>query len=121
MHDVTSNPLLLSPNRSSNLLSLDGKFPGGKMCLLLLLLLRHSAGILLRQRTTDRSSLLGSQVEGQVLLLGVEQAQLVALVGIDDGQGAGDGFAEVVSVRKGIIRWLVLCSPSQDHPWCECG
>lgn len=72
------------------------------MCLLLLLLLRHSAGILLRQRTADRSGLLGSQVERQVLLLGVEQAQLVALVGVDDGQGTGDGFAEVVSVRKVI-------------------
>ena len=52
---------------------------------LLLLLLRHPAGVLLAQSTTDRARVFGTQVEGKVLFLGVEEAQLVALVGVDDG------------------------------------
>jgi len=61
------------------------------------LLLRHSAGVFLAQPSSDGPGLLRSEVEREVLLLLVEQPELVALVGIDDGQDAGDGFAEVVS------------------------
>jgi hypothetical protein len=35
---------------------------------------------------------------------------LVALVGVDDGQGAGDGFAEVVSATKKRYTVLVFIS-----------
>lgn len=59
---------------------------------------------MLTQPPSNRSCLLWSQIERQVLLFGVEKAQLLALVGVDDGENAGDGFAEVVTVtRKGSV------------------
>jgi len=69
------------------------------MCLLLFLLLGDSAGVLPAQSSADRTCLLRSQVEWQVLLLLVEEAQLVALVRVDHSESAGDGFAEVMSER----------------------
>lgn len=78
-------------------LGFDGVFPHGEMCRSLLLLLGDSAGILLAQSAADGAGLLGSQVEGEILLLLVEETELVALVRVDDGEGAGDGFAEIVS------------------------
>jgi hypothetical protein len=65
--------------------------------LLLLLFLRHSACILLAQSPPDGASLLGSKVEREVLLAGIEFAESVALVGVDHSQAAGDRFAEVVT------------------------
>ena len=50
-----------------------------------------------RQTSPDRTSLLRSQIERQVLFLRVEETKLLALVGVDDGEDAGDGFAEVVA------------------------
>jgi hypothetical protein len=67
------------------------------MRLPLLLLLGDSAGILLAQSSADGAGLFRSQIEREILLLLVEEPQLVALVGVDDGQSAGDGFAEIVS------------------------
>lgn len=59
---------------------------------------------MLAQPPPNRSCLLWSQVERQVLLLGVEKTQLLALIGVDDGENAGDGFAEVVTVmRRGSV------------------
>lgn len=65
----------------------------------LLLLLGNSAGVLGAESPADGAGLLGSQVEGEVLLLGVVLAEGVALVGVDDGQGAGDRFAEIMAVE----------------------
>jgi hypothetical protein len=73
---------------------------------LLLLFLRHSAGILLAQSPPDGASLLGSEVEREVLLAGVELAEGVALVGVDHGQAAGDRFAEVVAELLVLVLWL---------------
>jgi len=67
------------------------------MRLSLLLLLRHPARIFLRQPSPDRACLLGSEVEWEVLLVLVEDPELRALVGVDDGQDFGDRFAEVVN------------------------
>lgn len=64
---------------------------------LLLLLLGDSAGILLAQSSSDGTGLLCSEIQREVLLLGVEESQLVSLVGVDDGQDAGNRFAEVMS------------------------
>lgn len=89
------------PSRDrTRLLRLHRILPRREMGDSLLLLLCHSTGILLGQSSTDRAGLLRSQVERQVLLALVEQAELVALVRVDDGQGPGNGFAEVVSVRS---------------------
>lgn len=71
------------------------------MSLSLLLLLGDPAGVLLAQSSADGASLLGSEVEREVLLLLVEQAELVSLVGVDDGQDSSDRLAEIVSVFGG--------------------
>ena len=60
------------------------------MHLPLLLLLGHSASILLAQSPPDSTSLFGSEVERKVLLAGVELSQRVSLIGVDHGQAAGD-------------------------------
>ena len=70
------------------------------MPLLLLLALGHSAGVLLGKCAAEGAGLLRSQVEGQVLLLLVEEAELVTLGGVDDGQDTGDGLADVVAVKS---------------------
>jgi len=57
---------------------------------MLLLLLSHPASILLRQPSPDRTGLLGSEVEWEVFLVLVEDSQLRALVGVNDGQDFGD-------------------------------
>ena len=44
------------------------------MCRLLLLLLRHDRRLMLAQPPPDRSGLLWAQIEGEVLLLCVEEA-----------------------------------------------
>jgi hypothetical protein len=50
---------------------------------------------------------LGPQVEGRVLLLLVEEPELGALCGVDDGEDAGDAFPDVVSARLGSV----VCAP----------
>lgn len=72
------------------------------MDLSLLLLLGDAAGVLLAQSATDGTGLLGSEVERKVLLLLVEQAELVSLVGVDDCEDAGNGFPKVVTVTERI-------------------
>ncbi len=58
---------------------------------------------MLAQPPPDRSGLLWAQVEGEVLLLCVEKAQLLSLVGVDDGEDAGDRFAEVgAALHRGL-------------------
>ena len=65
---------------------------------LLLLLLRHDPRLMPTQPPPDRPRLLGSQIEREVFLFRVEETELLALVGVDDGEDAGDGFAEVGAV-----------------------
>ena len=57
---------------------------------LLFLLFRHDRALVLAQAPPDRSGLLGAQVEGEVFLLLVEDAELLSLVRVDDGEDAGD-------------------------------
>lgn len=47
--------------------------------------------------------MLGTQVEREVFLVLVEEAELGALVRVDDGEDFGDGFAEVVAVVGEIL------------------
>lgn len=89
--------LATSLKTTHSCLGLDGILSLGEVSLSLLLLLGDSAGVLLAQLSADGASLLGSEIEREVLLLLVEQAQLVSLVGVDDGQDSSDRLAEVVS------------------------
>ena len=45
---------------------------------------------MLAQPPPDRAGLLSTQVEGKIFLLLVEEAELLALVRVDDGEDAGD-------------------------------
>ena len=83
------------------------------MCLLLLLLLRYSAGVFLAQSAADRTCLFRAQVEGQVFLLGIEEAQLVALVGIDDCEDPGNGFSEIMSAAL-LLAVVVLLKDGSE-------
>lgn len=101
------SPTLHAHPASLPLLRLDRVIPLREMPLPLLLLLRHPAGLLLGERAALGAGELGPQVEGQVLLLLVEDAELVALVGVDDGEDAGDVFADVVTAGKSSISMLL--------------
>lgn len=78
---------------------LDGVFALREVLLALLRLLQLSRGVLGGQATTDGTSLLGAEIEGQVLLVLVEQAHVVSLLGVDDGEDTGDRLAEVVAIK----------------------
>ena len=80
-----------------HLLGLDHVIPLREVPLPLLLLIGPRTSLVLSQRTAHGAGLLRAEVEREVLLLLVEDAQLVALVGVDDGEDAGDGFADVVA------------------------
>lgn len=56
----------------------------------LLRLLQGLAALVLRQTSPDGARLLWSEVEGEVLLVLVEEAELRALVGVDDCEDLGD-------------------------------
>lgn len=70
------------------------------MLLALLCLLQLSRGVLGGQAAADGTSLLGAEVEGKVLLVLVEQAHVVSLLGVDDGQDTGNGLANIVAIVK---------------------
>lgn len=70
------------------------------MDLALSLLLSDEGGLVLGESSADGTGLLGSEVEREVLLVLVEQTQLSALVGVDDGQDTGDRLAEVMAAKK---------------------
>lgn len=63
----------------------------------LLRLLQYALAVLLRESSPDGTGLLWSEVERKVLLVLVEETQLSALVGVDDGQDLSDGFADIVA------------------------
>ena len=76
---------------------LDSVFALREVLRALLRLLELPGGVLGGKTATDGTSLLGAEVEGHVLLVLVEQAELVSLLGVDDGQDTGDRLAEVVT------------------------
>ena len=78
---------------------LNGVFPLGKVDLLLPLSLRLLGGLVLGHTAADGTGVLGSEVEREVLLVLVEQAELRALVEVDDGEDASDGLADVLAVK----------------------
>ena len=85
---------------SKALRRLDGKGPLGEVRLALLGLEQGAGSILLGQPPADGASLLRSQVQGQVLLVLVEETELGALLGVDDGQDAGNRLADVTTTKE---------------------
>lgn len=91
------------------------------MRLSLLLLLGDAAGVLLGQSSANGTSLLGSEVEREILLALVENSELVALRCVDDGQYSGNRLAEIVSVKTSrstycFLRFIGLCSCLRLRP-----
>ena len=68
------------------------------MDLLLPLLLRLLVGLVLGHTAAQSTGVPGAEVEREVLLVLVEQAELGALVEVDDGENASDRLANVVAV-----------------------
>jgi hypothetical protein len=84
---------------------------------LLALLLCDKGSLVLGESSADGTGLLGSEVEREVLLVLVEETQLGALVGLDDGQDAGDGLAQVVAVK--ILSQLLFLIPLSQYFVCR--
>lgn len=63
---------------------------------------------MLAQPPPDGSGLLWAQVEREVLLLRVKDAELLSLVGVDDGEDARDRFAEVVTASHLRVRSAIM-------------
>ena len=61
-------------------------------------LLQHPRLILLRQPSPNSPRLLRSEVEREIFLVLVEEAELCALVGVDDSEDFGNRLAEIVAV-----------------------
>lgn len=93
-------PSLHSNGRYSDSTDLDGELALGEVGGALLGLVGDSAGLLLGQSPADGTGLLRAEVEGSVLLVLVEQAELGALLGVDDGKDASDRLADVVAVER---------------------
>ena len=84
--------------RSRRWTYLDSVLAQGEVRVALLGLLKSALGVLGRQTSADSAGGLGPQVEGLVSLVLVEQAELVALLDVDDGEDAGNGLAEIVAI-----------------------
>jgi hypothetical protein len=95
---------------------LDGVPPLGEVRLPLPLPLRLQRRLLLGQVAAHGARELGPQVEGRVLLLLVEEPELGALRGVDDGEDAGDAFPDVVSARAWVSRLASQCCRSATDP-----
>lgn len=77
---------------------LDGVLPLGEVDLALPLLLGGPGGLVLGEAAAEVAGELGAEVERGVLLVLVEQTQLGALVGVDDGEDTSNRLANVAAV-----------------------
>ena len=77
-----SSPSIFRQSKISTYL--DSILPLREMRRLLLLLLRHDRRLMPTQSPPDSPSLLRTQIKREIFLLGVEEAQLLSLVGVDD-------------------------------------
>lgn len=94
---------------------LDGVLPLGEVDLLLALLLRLEGGLVLGESAAEGTGEAGSEVKRSVLLVLVEQTELGALVGVDDGENASDRLANVVAVEPQQISIPV---PKYNFSYC---
>lgn len=74
---------------------LNGVLPLGEVDLALALALGGPGSLELGETTAELTGELGAEVQRNVLLVLVEQTQLGALVGVDDGENASDRLANV--------------------------
>lgn len=81
---------------------LNSKVPLGEVDLLLLLLLGDEGSFVLGQASPDSTGLLWAEVKRQVLLALVEDAELLPLVEVDDGEDTGDRLADVVAAENSV-------------------
>jgi hypothetical protein len=88
--------LLFIQNRGR--LSLDSKLALREVSKLLLLSDSLLAGLVLGQTATDGAGLLGTEIQGSVLLALVEQTKLVTLGLVDDSQDTGDSLASSTTI-----------------------
>jgi hypothetical protein len=77
---------------------LDGIFPLGKVSRPLLRLQQGLLALVLAQASSDGTGLLRSEVEGEVFLVLVEEAELCSLVGVDNCEDLGDGLSDIMAI-----------------------
>lgn len=66
----------------------------------LALLVGGLSALVLGKTATDLTGELGAEIERKVLLVLVEETQLSALVGVDDGENASDRLANLAAKMK---------------------
>lgn len=79
---------------------LDGVLPLGEVDLALALALGGPGSLELGETAAELTGELGAEVQRDVLLVLVEQTQLSALVGVDDGENASDRLANFGAVNE---------------------
>lgn len=70
------------------------------MCLLLLLFGGLQARFMSGQSPSDGTGLLWAEIKRKILLALVENAELVALLGVDDSENLSDGLAYVMDLSE---------------------
>lgn len=95
------NPIPLVPCPGLPELSyLNGVLPLGEVDGTLAELVGGLGTLVLGETAADLTGELGAEVEGEVLLVLVEQAKLSALVGVDDGENTSDRLANLAAKKK---------------------
>jgi hypothetical protein len=84
---------------------LDGIFPLGKVSRPLLRLQQGLLALVLAQASSDGTGLLRSEVEGEVFLVLVEEAELCSLVGVDDCEDLGNRLSDIMAI---VVERLVI-------------
>lgn len=100
MLSLTSHNLSFS---SEHLRGADSKPPLREVAQPLLGLLSNDLALLRAKASTDSASLFRAEIERGVLLVLVEEAELLALGCVDDGQGASNCLADVVASRVRLV------------------
>lgn len=78
----------------------------GEVDLALALALSGASSLVLGKTAAQLTGELGAEVQREVLLVLVEQTQLGALVGVDDGKDTSDRLANVVAVVRTTSQYL---------------
>lgn len=77
---------------------LNGVLPLGEVDLALALLVGGTGGLVLGETAADLTGELGAEVKRSVLLALVEETELGALVGVDDGHHTSNGLANIATI-----------------------
>lgn len=86
---------------------LNGVLPLGEVDLALPLFLGGPGGLVLGETAAQLTGELGAEVEREVLLVLVEQTQLSALVGVDNGEDTSNRLANVAAVQSKSVFWYL--------------